>query len=65
MNEFKALELANSAWAFAALNLLDEKLCRTLAREAEWWVSEGNAQGLSQLHQRALSRLRAGLLKLL
>ena len=35
VNELKAQELANTAWAFVALYVLDEMLLRTFASEAE------------------------------
>ena len=44
MCEFNAQDFANMAWAFARMNLLDVKLFRALAREAERRVSEFNAQ---------------------
>ena len=47
MSVFNAQDLANTAWAFATVNLLDEKLFRALAREAERRVSEFNAQNLA------------------
>ena len=39
MSEFKAQEIANTAWAFAKLDQLDEALFAALAREAELRMS--------------------------
>jgi len=49
VNVFSPQELANTAWAFATVNLVDEKLFRTLAREAERRVSMFNAQELANM----------------
>ena len=61
MSELHAQNFANTAWAFATVNLLDEKLFRALASEVERRVSEFNAKYLSQLHQWVLSHRIAGL----
>ena len=45
--EFNAQSLANTAWAFATLGQLDERLSASLAREAQLRVSEFNAQELA------------------
>ena len=44
---FNAQDLANTAWAFAAMNRPDEKPFTALARAAELRVSEFNAQDLA------------------
>ena len=43
MGKFNVQQLANTAWAFAAVNQPDEKLLTALARVAEIWVIEFNA----------------------
>ena len=47
MNDFKLQDLANTAWAFATVKQLDEKLFRALAREAERRLNEFKAQELA------------------
>ena len=47
VTEFKAQELANIAWAFATLALLDKTLFEALAREAKRRGSEFNAQSIA------------------
>ena len=47
LREFNAQNLANTAWAFATLKLLDEKLFTVLASQAEQQLSELNAQELA------------------
>ena len=47
MDEFKAQDLANAAWAFAKLGQLDEKLCAALARATHSRMSEFKPQGLA------------------
>ena len=49
VKEFKVQELANTVWAFATVNELDEKLFAALAREAESRVSEFNAQTIANM----------------
>ena len=44
MSELKPQELANTAWAFAAVNQPDEKLFAAFVRAAERRVSEFNDQ---------------------
>ena len=44
MGEFKAQGLANTAWAFATLELREERLFTTLAKAAGWRECEFNAQ---------------------
>ena len=46
INELKPQEVANTAWAFATVNVPDEKLFTALARGAERRDSEFSAQGL-------------------
>ena len=48
VSEFNAKGLANTAWAFAMVHQLDEKLLTESAREAERWVSESNVQELER-----------------
>ena len=48
VGELNAQPLANTAWAFATLGQLDEKLFATLAREAELRLSEFKAQKISK-----------------
>ena len=38
VSEFKPQGLANTAWAFATVIQLEEKLFMVLARAAVWWV---------------------------
>ena len=47
MSVFNSQQLANTAWAFATMNRLDEKLFAALARAAEQRVNEFNAQNLA------------------
>ena len=47
MSEFNAQNIANTAWAFAKLGQLDEKLFAALAREAALRVSEFKAQNIA------------------
>ena len=47
MNEFKSQNLANTAWAFAAVNQADESLFTALARAATLRVKEFNVQNLA------------------
>ena len=49
VKEFIARDLANTAWAFAKVNLSNEKLFAALARDAEWWVQKFNVQGLANM----------------
>ena len=43
LSEFNALEVANTAWAFATVNHEDEKLFAALARAAERRLSKFNS----------------------
>jgi len=47
MSAFSAQGLANTAWAFATLGQLEEKLFAALASQAELRVSEFNDQELA------------------
>ena len=47
MQEFKAQELANMAWAFATVDLSDELLFAVLAKVAQWQVGKCKAQNLA------------------
>ena len=47
LSEFNAQELANTAWALAAVNLSDERLFKVLAREAKRRVSVLKVQNLA------------------
>ena len=49
MREFKPQGLSNTAWAFAAVSLSDERLFAILTRAAEWRVSEFNPQNLANM----------------
>ena len=46
MGDFKAQELANTAWAFATVGKSDAQLFTALARVAERHVGDCNAQNL-------------------
>ena len=43
LGKFNAQNVANMAWAFATVKLLDEKMFAALASEAEWLMSEFSA----------------------
>ena len=47
MSEFKAQSIANTAWAFATLDYLDEGRFAALARAAELRISEFNVQNIT------------------
>ena len=47
VSEFNAQDIANTAWAFASLGQLDEKLFAAPAREAALRVSDFKAQGMA------------------
>ena len=49
MGKFKVQELANTAWAFATVDLFDELLFAALARIAKWRVGKFNAQELANM----------------
>ena len=55
---FTAQNVANTAWASVTANHRDEKLFEALARAAERWLSEFNAQDvparLGRLQQRTV-----------
>ena len=44
VTEFNTQEIANSAWAFARLGQLDDKLFEALSKETKLRVSEFKAQ---------------------
>ena len=48
LDEFTVQGLANTAWVFATVNRLDEKLLTALAREAERRMSKFNMQELAK-----------------
>ena len=49
LDQFNVQGLANTAWAFATVNLSEEKLFAAFSRAAERRVSEFNAQELSKI----------------
>eukprot|EP00747_Dinoflagellata_sp_TGD_P159392 gnl/TRDRNA2_/TRDRNA2_177884_c0_seq3.p1 gnl/TRDRNA2_/TRDRNA2_177884_c0~~gnl/TRDRNA2_/TRDRNA2_177884_c0_seq3.p1 ORF type:complete len:122 (+),score=26.70 gnl/TRDRNA2_/TRDRNA2_177884_c0_seq3:48-413(+) len=55
MSTFNAQDLADTAWAFASVSLLDEKLFSSVVLEAEPRASEFNTSNLARLHQCMLS----------
>ena len=49
LREFHAQNLANMAWTFATVSLLDERLFGRLAIDTAWPVSESNPQELANM----------------
>ena len=47
MSEFKPQGLSNTAWAYATVKQLDERLIRALAKAAEQRVNEFDVHGLA------------------
>ena len=49
MGKFNAQDLANTAWAFAMVDLLDELLFAALARVMEWRAGKFKPQVLANI----------------
>ena len=49
LDQFKAQELANIAWAFAKVSQHDEQLTKGLAKMAERHLDQFNAQNLANM----------------